>query len=355
VDPAEWDALALRSGSVFATREWSSTWQRHEEADRDVHLLTSRRADGSLAGLLPVVTERRFPHLLRPAGPWPPSDDSVICAAQDREWVTRDLLRRIPAAPGGDVLRLQVGVEEHPRGRGAAVEIETVSDRTILLQGTTWEELLAESGRNSRRAFQRRTRRLHETYAVTYRRTEDPAALERDIDLFLQLHWNRWGDEVFLLTEERRPFLLDFATQALRLGWLSLWFLELDGTAVAAQLSFRFAGAETAFMPGIDPAFREEQAGIALLYHTLQVAIEEGMERLHLGPGDEPYKDRLPNVDHRVKRLLVPVSPLGAASLQAWRVGRGARDVAARARTSLRRREDTPTAPAASAEPPGEG
>lgn len=312
-----------------------------------MRLLVSRRGDGSLAGLLPVATERRFPRLLRPAGPWPPADHSVLCAEFDREEVTRDLLRQVTTG-AGDVLRLQVPADAAPHGVGRPVEIETQSNRTIDLAGTTWDELLTASGRNSRRAFLRRTRRMHEAYDVVYRRTTDPATLERDIDTFLRLHWSRWGDEVYLLTAERRPFLLDFAAQALERGWLWLWFLELDGAAVAAQLSFRFAGSETAFNSGVDPAFREEQPGIALLYHTVQVAIEDGIERLHLGPGDEGYKDRLPNVDRPIKRMLVPVSPLGAATMQAWRAARGAKGAAARVRRPGAQQDASqPSAPAA--------
>ncbi|MGN6741741.1 MAG: GNAT family N-acetyltransferase [Amnibacterium sp.] len=311
-----------------------TTWQRHEEA-RPVRLLTSRRPDGTLAGLLPVTTERPFPRLLRPVGPWPPPAQSVVCEEADRQAVTRDLLQQLASGPG-DVVRLQVGADAVPRDYGRPVPIETRSDRTIELGGTTWDELLAASGRNSRRAYLRRTRRLHEAYDVVYRRTEDPATVERDIDRFLQLHWSRWGNEAYLLTPARRPFLLDFAAQALRLGWLSLWFLELDGTAVAAQLSLRFAGVETAFNSGVDPAYREEQPGIALLYFTLQRAIDDGMRRLHLGAGDEGYKDRLPNVDRPITRLLVPVSPLGAATMTAWRAARGAKDTVGRMRGARR-------------------
>ena len=56
----------------------------------------------------------------------------------------------------------------------------------------------------------------------------------------------------FLLAE---PFHREFAAQALRRGWLRLWFLEIDGKPVAALYGFRFAGAESAYQAGRDPAF----------------------------------------------------------------------------------------------------
>ncbi|GAA4753146.1 hypothetical protein GCM10025783_27550 [Amnibacterium soli] len=319
----EWTDFALDVGSIFATREWFATWLLHEPGLGPVEVLVSRRGDGSVAGVLALAVERSVPRVLGPLGPWPAAAPSIVCKEEDRGWITEDLVRQVQARRGVDMLRLVVPASQAPqfdawRGdRGVAI-----SDRSIQYDGRTWDELLSASGRNSRRAFLRRSRRLRESFAVGFRRTERADQLENDVDLLLQLHWKRWGDEVLILTPERRALLQSLAAATFARNRLYLRFLELDGRAAAAQLSFRVGTTEFAFMSAADPELREHQVGIEMLFHTVEASIADGMSALRLLPGDQEYKQRLPSIDHPIQPMLVPMSALGTAVLGGRRVAR---------------------------------
>jgi CelD/BcsL family acetyltransferase involved in cellulose biosynthesis len=76
--------------------------------------------------------------------------------------------------------------------------------------------------------------------------------------------------------------------------------MGLDGHAVAADLNFRFADREVAFMSGRDPAFRAEYVGLTLMFHTIRQAVSDGVTEFHLLRGNQPFKARLP---HRVRQV----------------------------------------------------
>ena len=318
VEAWEWDALAESSRNVFGTRQWLSTWQRHErERGEDVTLVT-RRQDGTLAGLLVLSVTHRRPMVLRPRGPQPSTQDPVICANEDLDWVLRDLAQQLADRRDWHVLLLEDVPLGRPWGSGLrVVRSRQEASRVIELNGRTWDQLLASSNRSFRTDLLRRGRRLQERYQVRYRRAEDATCLKADIDRLLQLHWMRWGDEANLLTPARAPFLHDFAAQALELGWLELWFLELDGRAVAAYIGFRFAGTEAAFATGADPAFRQDHVGIAMIFHMVRQAADDGVREFRFLSGNQPYKARMPNSDRPVERLAISQGLVGQLALGA--------------------------------------
>ncbi len=183
---------------------------------------------------------------------------------------------------------------------------------------------------------------------MRYRRAEQ-SSLDADVDLFLKLHWMRWGDRVNLLTPARAPFLHDVARRMLEHGRLALWLLELDGEPVAAQFNLRYARTEVAFMPGMNPAFRPDHAGIVLTYHAIREAAAAGMDEVRLLRGDQPYKDKLPNRDHPVAHLLLSGSLRGDVIVTALTARRTLRRAVRRVDiTAMRRR---PAARAAVARP----
>ena len=60
---------------------------------------------------------------------------------------------------------------------------------------------------------------------------------------------------------------------------------------------FRFAGAESAYQAGRDPAFREQPVGFVLLAHAVREALAQGMGEFRLLRGGAAYKARFANDD----------------------------------------------------------
>ena len=141
--------------------------------------------------------------------------------------------------------------------------------------------------------------------ALSYRLASDPEHLERDLDTLFRLHRQRWGGAAtrFLLAA---PFHREFAAQALRQGWLRLWFLEIDGRPVAALHGFRFAGAESFYQSGRDPAFRHQPVGFVLLAHAVRHALTDGMRECRFLRGGEAYKSRFATSDPGLETYGLP-------------------------------------------------
>jgi CelD/BcsL family acetyltransferase involved in cellulose biosynthesis len=339
VPAADWDALALRSRNVFATREWHETWLRHNPSTT-AFTLSARRPDGSLLALLPLEAAHRGTGgltVLRPLGPWPVPERPLICAADDAAEAVRDMTAQLAARGGWDVLEMQAVPADEPWTDGlAGVTLSRTANRTIDVAGRTWEELLATTGSHLRKEIRRRERRLRERYDLRYRRSE-PGTVDEDVDVFLDLHWRRWGDEVSVLTPQRAPFLHDFVAQAAERGWLALWFLELDGRPVSAKLDFRFGGKEIFFQSGMDPAFRQDHVGLTLMFHTIREACADGLQEVHFLRGDQPHKDRLPNRDDPVRHLVLSGSGKGNVVNRMRGAKRMLRTAARAGREQLRR------------------
>ncbi len=132
--------------------------------------------------------------------------------------------------------------------------------------------------------------------------------------LLCSLHRARWGEagSEFLRWE---PFHRDFASIAAERGWLRLWFLELDDRPAAAWYGFRYAGVESYYQAGRDPALEDESVGSVLLAHTIREAAADGVREYRLLRGAESFKLRFAD---------------GDPGLQTFAIGRGVRGRAAR-------------------------
>lgn len=325
ISEAEWDALAERSGSLFATRMWLETWQRHHGAGQETLTLAARAADGRLSGLLPLRRARRRPALLLPVGPWPPPAGPVLCAPGDVATAARDLGRQLADRGDWDVLMaMAVPVAAGWRDVMRAVPRGREPSRALDFEGQDWDGLMAARSRNFREQIRRRENKLRRRYELTYRRTEDPERLDADLDVLFRLHDMRWGEGSTGLTAERQAFHRDLTRQALAAGRLALWFLELDGRPVAASLDFRFAGREIVYQSGRDPAFEDDNIGLALTVHTIREAAGDGLAAYDFLRGDQEYKRRLANRDDPVESLAVSGGLVGDLALGAFGVARRA-------------------------------
>jgi CelD/BcsL family acetyltransferase involved in cellulose biosynthesis len=172
------------------------------------------------------------------------------------------------------------------------------SSPSIALDGG-WDAYLAGRSRNLREQIRRRELALHRGHHVEFRRTVDRERLASDLALLFGLHRSRWGHASAFV-----PFAAfheDFAELALERGWLRLWFLELDGRAVAAWYGFRYGETECYYQAGRDVSFRGESLGLVLLAHTIREAAADGVNVYRLLRGAEPFKLRLATADAGVE------------------------------------------------------
>ena len=312
--------------------EWHSTWSRHYGRPGEDRITPTYGPDGTLVGLMPLV-ERKG--VLRFAG---------ANLGDHFRPVARDGFEGAAAATAAGLLEeARFLVLDHvDQGDKWPEAIRAASQRSLRritlkhdvlpfidVAGRSWEEYLGARSRNFRSQVRRKTRKLENEHAATFRRTLRADELDRDFDAFFGLHDARWNARggSSLSTERSRQFHRDFAGELLELGFLRLWFLELDGKPVAAWYGWCIGGRYAYYLGGFDPEWQELSVGFVLLAHTIRAATEEGAHEYDLLRGDEDYKSRFATGERFVETLaLVPAgSParvLVAAEAAAWRLNR---------------------------------
>lgn len=300
----KWDELALRGTSIFSTPTWLETWWRYLGGDGELPAPVAVRDESSeLVALVPVYAWRQMPlRMFRFLGHGPADLLGPVCSVAD-----------LPRAPtflrcALDFLGWDLFVGDLLPGAldwSSVFEIERqepTGSPSLHFAGASWDEVLAGMSANARQQVKRRERNLQNRFTVTYRLTDDRDSLERDLDLLFELHRMRWPRSVY--SGRDAPFHRAFAKASFDKGWLRMWFLELDGVAVAAWHGYRFAGVESYYQAGWNPALSGASVGTVLLSHTIRAAAEDGMDEYRLLRGDEKYKYRWATSDSGLVSLV---------------------------------------------------
>jgi CelD/BcsL family acetyltransferase involved in cellulose biosynthesis len=311
-----WSELAARTENVFATPEWLETWWRHYGAGRPLFAARVLDEHGETAGLLPLyarttagVTVVRF------LGHGPGDRLGPIHVAEHRPAVAEGLRRHLAGERWhvfvGDQLP---GEEEWDRLLGAQV-VETAGSPVLGLEGLNWEDYLASRSKHLRARIGNYERRLEREYRVAFRLADDPQRLQEDLDILFWLHKARWRGERSLFGGATEAFHREFAELAFHAGWLRLWFLELDGRTVAAWYGLRYAGTDSYYQAGRDPALDRKSVGFVLLMHSLRQAMADGMREYRFLRGSENYKYRFADRDPRLATVARTRGLVGQAAL----------------------------------------
>jgi len=313
---ALWTKLAERGRNLFGTWEWASTWWRQFGRDRPLHLAVVRRK-GEPIGLLPLYEWRSRPvRMLRFLGHGPGDELGPVGDPDDGVLLARALRRSLHRLDAGLLL-----AEQLPRGQdwGALLGGRRLAEEAspvVRFGPGGWEAYLGARSANFREQVRRRARKLGRERRVAYRFSDGSDSLDRDLDTLFRLHAARWsGAPTNFLADA--AFHRAFAPVAVEQGWVRLWFLEVDGEAVAALYGFRFAGTESYYQAGRDPAWNDYRVGFVLLAHAIRQAAEDGVTEYRLLRGAEDYKLRFAVADPGLETVALARGPLSGAALPA--------------------------------------
>jgi CelD/BcsL family acetyltransferase involved in cellulose biosynthesis len=311
---AGWAACAEASRNVFATPEWLSLWRTHFAADLPLRVVACSD-NGALRAVLPLYESSSGPiTLLRFLGHGHSDELGPICAPAAREAAAVALRQTVESGGAdlfiGDDLSGDFDWAGHLGGRS----LERTESPVARLAGQSWDDFVSARSTKLRRRLRYYERAL-EPHGLQYRLATDAERLEADLDTLFALHAARWGESPWFAPA--RDFHQEFAALALERGWLRLWFLELDGKAVAAWLGYRFAGVEAHYQSGRDPAWDKSSVGIVLLAHTMREALVDGIEEYRFLRGGEDYKKRFATDDPGVVTVGRAMSVRGRAALAA--------------------------------------
>jgi CelD/BcsL family acetyltransferase involved in cellulose biosynthesis len=323
---AEWDALADRAGaSPFARPGWVAAWAA-AFAPRRLEVLAARR-DGRLEGVLAVrrggagmraAANAHTPHF-EVLG----SDTVVVRRLVDELYAQRPrsvtLAYLDPTAPGWAAALAG--------GRAAGYRLATrvvVRSPCVTVVGEHDAYL-----RTRRRSFladlRRRRRRLEESGAVTFEACAGGQRAGPLLEELLALEAAGWkaarGTAIAARASTQRFYAAVTAWAAAR-GTLRLLALRVAGRPLAALLGVEEDGVLYLLKGGFDPVYARYSPGQLVLAKTIERAFADGLRRVELGAGADPYKLQWADAVHDLVGMSA-FAPSAAGSLGWIAVARG--------------------------------
>lgn len=332
---SEWRRLhRLSAPGLFQGFDWMRLWMRHFGRERGAAIYTVGRG-----GTLDLIVPLR----LRRAGPRPvgvtlaatvgtrhlPCNDPVR-DPERLEPSLEALARHLARVRGARVLRF-VGLPEESglsvflreaRGRwGRALSVENRHCRNRLARiEEGFEAYYRSRGRKLRTEGRTDLRKLAKRGPVSVRlhRSLDgaPEALEDYFDLYSR-SWQK--------SERHEGFFREALELLSSLGALRLFFFEIDGRPVAAQLLAVEGERAYNLKNFFDSEYRKQSPGTVLAFDALRRTVErDGARSVDYMKGDQEYKARWASDLRRRFDWTVPLGRRGILALGFWRLlGRG--------------------------------
>jgi len=317
---AEWRQLLgqVPFQSVFFTPEWQETWWRHFGATRQLHLLTVRSSDGTLQGLVPLMSSPGIEGTARLEllGDLELCDYLDVLMAPARQHEVGHAVVEYLIGNGGEEVEVCLqNLSQHSATSavfqdcllhsGLTVEVEQIETCPTVLLPSEWEAYLALLRGKDRHELRRKLRRAAAAARLEYRVTSAAAQLDEDINTFVTLHRMSQQDaKQGFMTPEKEAFFRAMARQLWPQGWLELAFLYADGEPIATLCCFAYGSTYAAYNSGYHPAYGDLSAGIVLFAERIRTAIARGFTAFDFMRGDEPYKYRFGATDRPLYQLL---------------------------------------------------
>ncbi len=182
----------------------------------------------------------------------------------------------------------------------------SISSPSLDFGSRDWDQVLKGWSKNFRRNSGKAARRVERDFEAEWR-LATPQSVDADLEILIELHRARWGDESGAFEGFWGELHRRFVPVAAEAGWLRLLVLELDGRPAAAYYNLRYGRAEMAYQYGRDPELGRYDLGTLCDLHGMRSALEDGLDEYRFLRGPESYKDRFATRDDPVETVVVPL------------------------------------------------
>lgn len=288
----EWNVLVDGTcDEPFYRHDYLCSWIDNFAPRARLKCLTSRDADGQLAAALPLVCERGsfygFPvrQLVSPTNVHSFRFDLIAADAESAArsiWVTLaadpswDLIKITDVPEGGNAWRLYRMASEAGFPTGAW---ECQRSPYIPL-ASSYDEMAKDLTPKFKSNLRRRRKKLEARGAISVERVTGGGQLQCRLEECFALERSGWkGRQGSAAGQSRQThgFYSDLAYRAASEGYLSLYFLKLDGKPIASQYGLIKRGVFSLLLTSYDESFKEFSPSQLLLEEVTKNCIVEGM------------------------------------------------------------------------------
>ena len=315
----EWDDLLGDSSTAtpFQSREWVQTVLANSGGRG--RLVTVREGQG-LLGLYPVRTTRGPWRVVRPLGVGPSDYLHPLARSGSEADVNSEVASALRSLKADllDTHQVRASLGFAPGGEPFE------QSRCLVIDLPTTFEAYRKTLSKSLRYDVNRIDKLEGVRTET----ADAETLGRHLDVFFDLHRERWRSRGLPGAFGRRAetFQRAWTARAIANGWLGLTTLFHHDEAVGSIYTMSLGKTRYFYQAGMSPSAKAISPGTLLIAGSIREAIEEGQTAFDMMRGAEDYKRRWkPTREEINERRLIPLNShrggLGKAfARRAWRV-----------------------------------
>ena len=302
----EWHDLLISDPDrhIFGTPLWNKLWWEEFGADKDLFLLTMKRA-GAVAAVVPLYRKIEGDRqILRFIGGIDLTDYlGPICSLEDRDDVAHALVDWLLAT---DVAWDEFDAHNMPVPFGFAEFLVAMADErdvpftvdqeetaAVLALPANWESYLESLDAKQRRELKRKRRRFEREMPDARFRTATADTLEADLRTFVEMHRGAEGHKGHFMKPEIATFFERIARSFIEVGWLRLDLLEVGHRAVASTFSFQTTRSFYLYNSAYEPDAARLSPGLVLVSELVKSSIEQGLRHFDFLRGPERYKYQL--------------------------------------------------------------
>jgi CelD/BcsL family acetyltransferase involved in cellulose biosynthesis len=284
----EWNALVeTTSDEPFYRHEYIQSWVDNFAPGAALKILTGRDCTGRLVAALPLVAERGFLYGLpvrRLVSPTNVHSYRFDLIAEDRRSAARAFFDALAADDSWDMIK----ITDVPDG-GNAWDLHQAALEAGFPAGS-WESqrspyiplpssfdaLEARLSSKFKANLRRRRRRLEEQGVLSVDCVTGGPELQSRLEDCFTLELSGWKGRkgtAAAQSAKTHGFYTGLAHRAARGDYLSLFFLMLDGKAIASQYGLTRHGVYSLVMTCYDEAFKQYSPGQLLLEEVLKLCI----------------------------------------------------------------------------------
>ena len=197
---------------------------------------------------------------------------------------------------------------EMARSRGYTVEIEQEDVTSGIVLPGTWDDYLSMLNKKDRHELRRKLRRMDAQTDWKWYSVSEPAQVDARLDEFITLMRQSRTDKDEFMTPDRERFFHEITQRMAELGWLQLYFLDMNGATVATSLCFDYGGSRLLYNSGYDSEYGYYSVGLLLNAMCLKDAIDRGLTYFDFLRGPEPYKAHLGGQQRSLYQMVVTKS-----------------------------------------------
>jgi len=313
----EWRDLMGRSATapIFMTVDYQKIWWQHFGEGQLRIVAVREPQNDTLVGLAPLFLINRelhfvgcvdvsdyldilvdrdvaaqayqalFDYLAETADVW---DEGFFCSLSEKSDTPRVLMELARA-----------------KGWQAQRKLDDVCPIITLPAG--WEDYLAGLNKKQRHEIRRKLRKAEAEADVRWYVISSPETLTAEaIETFITLHQKSNAEKDEFWTDAMRSFFRVLVNRFAELGWLKLYFVDVNGVPASALLCFDYCNEILVYNSGFDMArYGHLSVGNIIVSYSIRHAIELGRTRYDFLRGDEVYKFRFGAVAEDVLGVII--------------------------------------------------